>query len=258
MMLNAQDLSVTLGGHPILGGVSFSLAAGDVLMIVGPNGSGKTTLVRAIMDSVPHGGSVNVCGTDIRRMSLAERALTVGVLTQNNTTQFAYTARDVVAVGRYAHKRGLLGSLTAEDNRVIMESLALTQTADLVDRTVTTLSGGELQRVCLARVFAQNPRILILDEPTNHLDIEHQLLMFDIIGKWVKVGQRAVISIVHDLNIAYAYGSRALLLYKGEVFAQGSPREVLSSNNLRNVYNVDLVAWMKSLLSNWQHDEEVN
>ncbi len=251
-MLTARHLSVSIAGTPILSDVSFSLNEHDVLMVVGPNGSGKTTMVRAIMGTLPHQGDARFEGRAISSLSPAQRARLIGVLTQQNPAQFPYTARDLISVGRYAYAGGMLGGLSREDDLAIDEALELTRTAHLARRTVTTLSGGELQRVCLARALAQDPRVLILDEPTNHLDIEHQIALFDIIAGWAARPGRAVLSIVHDLNLAYTYGTEALLLHEGRAIAQGPTERVLSRDNLQKAYNVDLVAWMRSLLGRWK------
>lgn len=251
-MLTAKGLGVTLGGARILSDVGFSLSEHDILMVIGPNGSGKTTMVRAMMGMIPHEGEALLDGRPLSGLRAAERARAVGVLTQQNPAQFSYSARDLVSMGRYAHREGLLGGLTAADNEAIDEAMERTRTSHIAGRTITTLSGGELQRVCLARAFAQDPRILILDEPTNHLDIEHQIGLFDIIEGWAAQPGRAVLSIVHDLNLAYRYGTRAMLLNEGRVLASGETGEVLSRENLMEAYNVDLVAWMQSLLARWK------
>jgi len=251
-MLEVRNLGVTLGGSEILCGVEFSLREHDVMMVVGPNGSGKTTMVRAIMGTVPHEGEALLDGKPVPSFRAEERARRIGVLTQQNPAQFAYSVRDVVAVGRYAHRGGLLGSLTTQDREAIDSAMERTRVDSLANRDVTTLSGGELQRVCLARALAQDPQVLILDEPTNHLDIEHQIALFDIIEQWAAQPGRAVLSIVHDLNLAYRYGTCALLLREGRVLASGGVEEALSSENLKAAYNVDLVAWMRSLLERWK------
>ncbi len=251
-MLTVDSLGVMVGKATLLQDVSFTLSEGDVLMVVGPNGSGKTTMVRALMNALPHTGSASFMGKPMAGMPADELARCVGVLTQSNAMQFSYEAQDVVALGRYAHKQGFIGGLRSDDRAAIERAMALTRTDGLRGRSVTTLSGGELQRVCLARVLAQDPRVLVLDEPTNHLDIEHQINLFDIIATWAKEPGRAVLAIVHDLNLAYTYGTHALLLHEGRRVAFGPPGEVLTRELLQSVYHVDLVEWMRGLLSRWK------
>ena len=127
----------------------------------------------------------------------------------------------------------------------------LTGIQDLVEQSVLTLSGGELQRVFLAQLFAQDPKLLILDEPTNHLDLQYQIVIFDIISEWVKEKGRAVISVVHDLNLVYSYGTRAILMENGRIYSRGNVKDVLTRDNLKSVYKVDVAQWMQSLLKNW-------
>jgi len=143
----------------------------------------------------------------------------------------------------------------AEDQQAVEEALELTGMAPLRDQSVLTLSGGELQRTFLAQVFAQNPRLLLLDEPTNHLDLVYQKQVFALISEWVKNPGRAVVSVVHDLSLAKAFGTNALLMHKGKAVAQGAVNEVLSSRNLDPVYGMDVYEWMHGMLSQWKKED---
>lgn len=250
-MLEIKDLSVTILNKKIVREVSFKIEEHDLLMVMGPNGAGKTTLVKAIMQLLPHKGEVLLDGRKIGRFSPRELAQRVGVLTQKHQPQFSHTVYDVVSLGRYAYQKGLFGGLTGEDEDKIEEALSLTGMEDFRDRSVLTLSGGELQRTFLAQLFAQDPQILILDEPTNHLDLKYQIAIFDIIKHWVNQKNRAVIAVVHDLNVVYSYGTRALLMEDGRVYVQGAVDEVLSRENLKAVYKVDVAEWMQNLLQHW-------
>lgn len=251
-MLEVCNISVILDEQSILQDVSFVLNPNEILMVTGPNGSGKTTLVRAIMGMISHDGQAILQGNPISSFPRRDLARKIAVLTQGNAPQFAYTVEDLVAVGRYAHSDGWMSGLQPKDHLAIEQAMELTRIAPLRHRSITTLSGGELQRAYLARALAQQPEILILDEPTNHLDIQHQLLLFDIIRDWVSQDRRAVLSIVHDLNLALTYADRALLLHHGKVYAQGIPDEVFSKSNLSSVYQMDLAHWMQQSLARWQ------
>ncbi len=253
-MLEIKKLSVTILNKKIVKEVSFSLEEHDLFMVMGPNGAGKTTLIKAIMQILTHEGEVFLEGREIGKFSPRELAQRVGVLTQKHQPQFSHTVYDVVSLGRYAYQSGLFGGLTNEDEDKIEEALFLTGMEDFRNRSVLTLSGGELQRVFLAQIFAQDPKILILDEPTNHLDLQYQIAIFDIIKNWVKQKGRAVIAVVHDLNIVYSYGTKALLMEDGRVYVQGTVEEVLSRENLRAVYKVDVAEWMQNLLRHWAQD----
>jgi iron complex transport system ATP-binding protein len=250
--LEANGISVDIDGKQIVKGVSFRLQAGEKLMIVGPNGAGKTTLIRAVMQAVPHIGNALLDGRNVALLKPAELARQMGVLTQNHSPQFSYSVRDVVALGRYPHRKGFLSGLTAADEESIELAMKRTGIDALAGSSIQTLSGGELQRVFLAQLFAQDPAVLILDEPTNNLDLSFQIAMFDMIDDWVKGEGKAAIAVIHDLNIVYRYASKALLMSQGECFAYGDAEEALSPENLNSVYHADISGWMKGLLKRWE------
>lgn len=251
-MLKVDRLSVRLNRQDIVRDISFEIGEHEILMVIGPNGAGKTTLIRAIMNNVRHMGAACLDGRDIAQFSSRELARRVGVLTQIHSQQFSFTVYDVVCLGRYAHRTGMFSGISAEDFKKVDDALKLTGTYDLKDRSVLTLSGGELQRIFLASVFAQDPKLLILDEPTNHLDLQYQIGIFNTLREWVKGEERAVVAVVHDLNIVYTYGTKALLMDHGKTYAYGTVEEVLSRENLKKVYEVDVALWMRNLLKHWE------
>ncbi|MGI6084590.1 MAG: ABC transporter ATP-binding protein [Acetivibrionales bacterium] len=250
-MLEVNSLTVRIGGKKIVDNVSFGLKEHDILIVMGPNGAGKTTLFKAIMGVISHEGKVLLDKSDIKTFSNRELARKIGVLTQKHQPRFAHSVYDVVSLGRYTYRKGILTGLDKNDKKKIDDALKLTGIYEIKDQSVLTLSGGELQRTFLAQLFAQEPKILILDEPTNHLDLQYQIAIFDIIREWTKKENRAVLAAVHDLNTAYSYGNRALLMSEGKVHVQGPVNQVLNSKNLKAVYKVDVVDWMKSLLRHW-------
>jgi iron complex transport system ATP-binding protein len=178
----------------------------------------------------------------------------MGVLTQKHQPQFSHTVYEVVSLGRYAYQNSFFGGLNTADRDKIEQALFLTGIEGLRNQSVLTLSGGELQRVYLAQLFAQDPNILLLDEPTNHLDLQYQIAIFDIIRDWVKQSGRAALAVVHDLNIVYSYGTHALLMEDGRIHAKGLVEEVLSREHLKAVYKVDVAQWMQNLLRHWARD----
>lgn len=252
MILNADHISVTIGGKRIVNDVSFTLEAGEKMMIVGPNGAGKTTLIRAVMQTAVHEGTATLNGRDLSTLHPAELARQVGVLTQTHYPQFDYTVHDVVAMGRYAHRSGLFEGFTGRDAQITAHALELTGLTALAEASIRRLSGGELQRVFLAQLFAQDPSVLVLDEPTNNLDLAYQIALFDLIDGWLKTGGKAVISVIHDLNMVYKYATKALLMKDGAVRAIGTPENVLSPENLQDVYAIDVAGWMRGLLRHWE------
>ncbi len=255
-LLEAQNLRVHYGDKTIVDGVTLSLNEGEWLMIVGPNGAGKSTIVNAVSQSVPYTGEVRVLGKDVRRFRPHELAKLVGVLAQTHTMGYGFTVGSVVRLGRYAYAPGLFSAGHAEDEAAVEQALTLTGLTQIVDQNVLTLSGGELQRTFLAQLFAQNPRVLLLDEPTNHLDLVYQKQVFELIRVWLKTPGRAVVSVVHDLSLARAYGSHALLLDGGETLANGAIADVFTPENLDQAYHMDVSAWMRGLLSQWQPEGE--
>ncbi len=252
VMLDVKDLTVCYGEATILENMSFSLETGDWLMIVGPNGAGKSTTISAITQTVPYTGMVQFEGEDLRKKKSTELAKCIGVLMQKHSAEFAFSVEEVVSLGRYCHNTGLLSGKDDSDDDAVEEALKITGLEGLRDHSVLTLSGGELQRTFLAQVFAQNPRLLLLDEPTNHLDLIYQKQVFKIINDWLREPGRAVVSVVHDLSLAKAYGTKALLMDKGKTVTLGDVKEVLSSANLDPVYGMDVGAWMRKMLSQWE------
>ncbi|NCC67418.1 MAG: ABC transporter ATP-binding protein [Clostridia bacterium] len=252
-LLELNNLNVRLGGDNIVKNLSFRVDDGDWLMIAGPNGAGKTTVVKALSQAVSYRGKVFFSGQDLRRKSSLDMAKLLGVLSQNYASDCPFTAGEIVRLGRYAYSPGPFGLLSAEDEKKIKSAAETTGVEQFFDRPVATLSGGEAQRVFLAQVFAQDPKLLILDEPANHLDLVYQKQVFELVRAWLETPGRAVISVVHDLSLARAFGSRALLMDSGHAAAFGSTSDVLSDVNLNRVYSMDVSAWMRSLLEQWKN-----
>ncbi|SHH61507.1 iron complex transport system ATP-binding protein [Sporobacter termitidis DSM 10068] len=251
-MLDVKNLTVQYGSLKIVDSVSFSIRPQEWLMVVGPNGAGKSTVVSAIAQGVPYTGSVEIDGQDVAKLRPRDAARLFGVLTQNHTVGYSFTVEEVVRLGRYAFSEGMFAARNDEDERKLEEALELTGLTSFRTRSVLTLSGGELQRTFLAQLLAQNPRLLILDEPTNHLDLVYQKQIFELIKEWLKAPGRAVMSVVHDLNLAKAYGTHAVLLDKGCTVSGGRAGDVLTPVHLNPVYNMDVYAWMQQMLSQWR------
>ena len=251
-MLELQKLTVSYGSHKVVDNLSFHVEPGKWLMIVGPNGAGKSTVLNAITQGVAYSGNILLHGRDIRRIKPAQRAKDVGVLAQNHYVGYDFTVEEVVRLGRYAHSRSALSGHGDGDDTAVAAALEQTGLTAQKDQSVLTLSGGELQRTFLAQVFAQSPRLLLLDEPTNHLDLVYQKQVFALIEDWLKTPGRAVVSVVHDLSLAKAFGSDALLMSRGRSVAMGSVREVLCPENLDPVYGIDVFDWMRKMLGQWE------
>lgn len=252
-LLEAAGVTVRYGETIVLRDLGFTLEEGQWLMLAGPNGAGKSTAVRALSGQLPFDGTVRCLGQSIRRMRPRALARQLGVLAQSHDLGYAFTPREVVLLGRYAYTKGVFGGRDPDCERAVASALETTGLTALADRPVTALSGGELQRVFLAQLFAQDPKILLLDEPTNHLDLVYQKQLLELLRVWIRSPGRGVISVVHDLRLARAYGSDALLLREGQTVAAGPPEEVFSPANLALAYDMDVAGWMRDLDRRW-HD----
>ena len=251
LLLEGRDVSVRYGERTILDRVFFSVREGEWLMIVGPNGAGKSTIINTISGEAPYTGEILLRGRNIRQYRPAELARNIGILSQNHYVGYSFTIREVVGLGRYAFRKGPLGGVDEQKEDLVDQALAMTGLTDLQDHSVLQLSGGELQRTFLAQLFAQDPDVLILDEPTNHLDLIYQKQIFALVKEWLKQKGRAVISVVHDLSLARACGSQALLLQGGHVIAAGSIPVVFAPEALQEAYTMDVYAWMQEMLGQW-------
>lgn len=251
-MLEIVDLTVRYGALTILDRVSFHVKAGDWLMVAGPNGAGKSTIIRAVSQEAPYTGSILLKGKDIRDYKAHQRARLIGILTQHHYFHYSFTVEEVIRLGRYAYAPGIFSRPHGEDEVYIQQAIEMTGLGPFLKQSVLTLSGGEIQRVFLAQLFAQNPALLFLDEPTNHLDLLYQKQTLTLLENWLKMPDRAIVSVVHDLGPARAYGSQALLLNKGRAEARGPIDQVLTEDNLNRVYGMDVYAWMREMLAHWQ------
>ena len=250
-MLDVDRLSVRYGTKQIVDALSFSVSEGQWLMIAGPNGAGKSTALAAITQGTPYTGRVLFEGQNVRSMKPALRARAIGVLAQNHFVGYGFTVEEVVRLGRFAYAGGVFGRSQEDDAGHVEQALTLTGLQDKRRQSVLTLSGGELQRTFLAQVLAQDPKLLLLDEPTNHLDLIYQKQIFALIGQWLQKPGRAVVSVVHDLSLARAFGTDALLMDSGRKIALGRANDVLTPANLDRVYGMDVAAWMRGLYRQW-------
>jgi iron complex transport system ATP-binding protein len=240
--LEVENLGFAVGGIPLLRDVSFSLGLGEVLAVVGPNGAGKSTLLKCLASEIhPTGGTIRVRGQLLQDLHHSQTARWRAVLPQANRIPFAFTAREIVLLGRSPH---VLGTESARDLEIVDAALAATDASHLAGRSVQTLSGGELQRVHMARVLAQiwedpasHGRLLLLDEPTSALDLKHQHSLLNIARKWAERGT-AVLVILHDLNLAARYADSLLWLHSGTQVAHGPPGETITSQRIREVFEV--------------------
>ena len=234
-----QHIHYTPDQTLILDDISIDLSPGQWIGILGPNGAGKSTLLRIMAGVLPAStGVVRFAGKALEQWSNRERARQLAFLPQRTDLSFPFQVREVVALGRAPHLERWQSEGVADED-FIQRAMQLTEVAQLADRQVTTLSGGEFQRVMLARALAQNPAFLLLDEPTTSLDMRHQFALADILTSLVQQGV-TVVSVLHDLNLAAAACDSLVLLHAGRVHAAGPPRGVLTVEAIRAVYEVDI------------------
>ncbi len=239
-MLTVEGLSISYGEKVVLQQVGFHLAAGQVLAVIGPNGAGKSTLIRALSGVLPvRSGTVRLDGRDLRQYSEVERARRIAVVPQAVNLPAAFTVWETVLLGRTPHLNWL-GQLTAKDEDIARWALKRTDTQALAGRPVNQLSGGEQQRVLLARALAQSAPVMLLDEPTAHLDLQYQLSLLELVRELAHQEKLAVLVALHDLNLVSRYADKVALLADGRLCALGRPGEVLQADVLTRAYRVPL------------------
>lgn len=239
MLLSANSLSLSYNGHNVVEGFNLSIPKRTIVGLVGPNGSGKTTILRALAGLIePRAGTALVQGKPAVRLDKRLRARKIGWVPQQESAAWPLTVSEVVRLGRAPH-RGWLMPFTAEDMDIVECALARADLLPLKHRPVNKLSGGEFQRVLIARVLAQEPEALLLDEPTASLDIHHQIQVLDLVRGLVHEKGLSVVMAIHDLNLAVRYCDQLVLLNRGRQVSAGTPEEVLTPENLHAVFGVN-------------------
>jgi iron complex transport system ATP-binding protein len=237
LAIQISDLVFAYDGRLVLDGVSFSVERGDMVGILGPNGSGKTTLLRILAAILVGEGDVKLKGKAI--LSYARRDLSrfLAVVPQESQVNFPYTVAEIVLMGRASHHNSL--ALEAErDLEAARKSMEMTETLSLTNRYLHELSGGEKQRVIIARALAQEPEILLLDEPAAFLDLKHQVQILKLMRRLNREQGLTIIAALHDLNLAALFFPRVLILRDGKIYRDGSPREVLTQETIHEVYGI--------------------
>lgn len=236
-----ENVRFSYGKEAILKEVGFKLEMGEILGILGPNGSGKTTLLKCINRILePSQGEILLDSESIFRMPAKSVAKIMGYVPQNATNEFSTpTVYEVVMMGRRPHTVGWQNS--DNDDRIVWESLSELGVDDLASRLFNRLSSGQTQRVLLARALAQEAGILLLDEPTSNLDVRYQLEVMDIILRLTKERGVGVCAILHDIDVAMKYCDRIVMLSGGSIVAAGDTRDVLTPENIKKVYGIDVV-----------------
>lgn len=234
MNIQTDNIQVSFGPKTILHDISLDIRNKEFVGIIGPNGSGKSTFLKCLYRVLqPNNGKIFFDGTEMSSLSHRDTALKMAVVAQHSTVNFDFSVLEMVLMGRSPYK-GLLDRDQIDDYEIARHALAQVGLSDFESRNFNTLSGGEQQRVILARALAQRTECLVLDEPTNHLDIKYQLELMTI----VKRLDATVVSAIHDLNLAAIYCDRIIALKDGHIVCSGTPQEVLTAETIRHIYGV--------------------
>ncbi|NTW71493.1 MAG: ABC transporter ATP-binding protein [Eubacteriaceae bacterium] len=248
-ILKIEKLSIAYGDKLILRDIDITINEGEFVGIIGPNGTGKSTLIKAITDLIDiKNGKITISGVDNRKISRRERAKIVAVVPQEFNIDFEFNAFDIVMMGRNPHMYGKKNT-EINDFDIVQEAMVMTNTWQLKDRYFNQMSGGERQRVIIARAIAQQTKIILLDEPTSHLDIHHQLEVLELV-RMLKVRHNiTIIAVLHDINMAARFSDRLILLNDHNIMVDGTPEEVIDEKYLSKVYEMEMIIRRNKVLS---------
>lgn len=251
-MLEVKELGCGYGNEIIVKNVSFTVNNGEILAITGPNGCGKTTLLRALCGIIPYiKGNALIDGGELRRMSRSEISSKAALLPQGGAggEYSDFTVRETVALGRYVRTKGF--GWNSSDEKATEEYMKRTDTLSIAEKPITELSGGQLQRVLLARAFAQEPEMIFLDEPANHLDLKRQIELVGMLRDWAKSG-KSVIGVFHDLNLAASLADKIMVMNDGKTALIGAADEICRSGRLNEIYGFNIQEYMHNAFMRWK------
>jgi len=248
-LLNVDGVECRYGSLKVLDDVSLSVKEGDFVGILGPNGSGKSTLLKSISRTLkPYRGTILLNKDDIYTLKSVEVAKQMAIVPQESSIGFSFAALDVVLMGRNPHMSRFQME-SGKDMAIAKKAMTMTNTWQFAERPINELSGGEKQRVIIARALAQEPKILLLDEPLTHLDIVNQLEIMDLVKDLCVKEKMIVLAVFHDLNLAARYCTSAIMLKDGKIFSAGNIADILTSENIKSVFNVYAIV-KKHLVTN--------
>lgn len=251
-MIEVSGLYSGYGKRDVLFDINFNVKENEKLCVIGPNGCGKTTLMRALIGFIPYRGEIKISGKNAHDMKRKELSSKIALLSQLSGISFDYSVYETVALGRYiANSRKVFDEQTKAEKEKILYYIEMVGLISIKDKPITELSGGQLQRVMLARTLAQEPSVILLDEPTNHLDLKYQIALIDYLKEWASKPQRCIIGVMHDLNLAMQLADKILLLEKGKVNSFDLAENVLKSDELKSVFQTDIKGYMQKSLNMW-------
>jgi len=234
--LAVSELSCGYAGTEVLKRISFTVQKGEFTAILGPNGAGKSTLVLALSGVIPlKGGTIEILGRELGRLSPKERARRIAVLNQDSELRFPFSCREVVAMARYPHRKRWQMEAPG-DGEAVDRALTLTDTREIADRLISEVSGGERQRALMAKSLAQETPILLLDEAVSGMDVHRKLQLFGVLDELNRTENLTVLAVLHDINLAALFCRRMIFLKEGAIVADGETDEALTPNILEEVY----------------------
>jgi iron complex transport system ATP-binding protein len=240
-MLNVQNITIKYHTCEVVKNITFDLQDGEIVALLGANGAGKTTLLRSLNTALPiSNGRIWLDKQDLQELSRREIAQKIAVVAQENETKFPITVLEFVLAGRFAHGN-TFGFETAEDVQFAAKALEICDLQGFENRLMNELSGGERQRIILARALATQAKILLLDEPTANVDLSHQALILKLVRERCESCGSSAVVVTHDLNLASEFADKILLMKRGEIIAQGTPKEVLTTEILREVFDTEVL-----------------
>lgn len=238
-LISIRDLHCSFGNTQVLSDINADIETGGMYAIMGVNGCGKTTLLRCIGNLIqPQRGTVAIAGTDVRQYTVRQLAQQVSLVRQHNYTDFEFPAFETVLMGRNPYQRRFQNE-SQHDRDIVRRCMQLTNTWDLRFAKPNEMSGGEWQRVMVARALAQDTPVMLLDEPTSNLDIAHQFEIMELLGDINRSQRKTILIVMHDLNLAYRYCPSLLMIHKHKIFFQGAMRDGLTPANIQQVFGVD-------------------
>ncbi|GHT49077.1 iron ABC transporter [Spirochaetia bacterium] len=250
-MVEIKNVSSGYSNVDVIKNINLSAHSGELFCIAGPNGCGKSTLLKSIANILKYKGCITVDGIEVSKMTRKSIAKKIALLSQVSLVYFPYTVYDTVMQGRYAYHDSFINNISGEDNQIIEKTIDQLGLNDLRDVLISRLSGGQLQRVFLARTLVQDPSVILLDEPTNHLDLKYTLELFKYLKMWVKNNNKTVVGVFHDLNLIQNYADSCAIMHNGEIVCDGTCSEVFSGDRLLKIYGVDIQSFMVESLSKW-------
>ena len=250
-MLKIKNLYSGYDDVDIIKDISIEVNKGENLFIIGPNGCGKSTLLKSIANVINYRGNIKIDDKEVSSFDRKTLAKKVGLMSQISEIHFPYTVYETVSLGRYPYTKGFFSSLSKEDIKIVLDNIEKVGLTKEKDKMITDLSGGQLQRVFLAKLFSQDPDIILLDEPTNHLDYKYQIELLEYVKIWSKSKNKIVVGVLHDLNLVHNFADNVIMLDKGVIVSKGKTKEVLNGFKLKDVYDIDIKEFMLKALNKW-------